>query len=165
MSLRPLVLWPDPRLSTVCAPVGEITGEVEALAVDLLETMYAAEGRGLAAPQVGVLQRVFVTDVGWKEGARVPRVFINPVLEEAGAAELTQDEGCLSIPGVTVPVRRPEAVRFSWTALDGSAQRERFEGFAAVCMQHEMDHLEGVVTFDRLDAAARADLIAAYAAQ
>lgn len=161
--MRDILRWPDPRLAEVCAPVGAITAEVELLAQDLLDTMYAARGRGLAAPQVGEMQRLFVMDAGWKEGAPDPMVFIDPVLKEKSAERVTQEEGCLSIPGVTMDVARPARVRMAWTDLDGTRQERSFEGFAAVCVQHELDHLDGIVTFDRLDTDTRRAKLAAYA--
>lgn len=148
--IRPVRLWPDPVLSQKCAKVVEIDDDIHALCMDLLDTMYDAPGRGLAAPQIGVLARVFVMDTGWKEGERTPRVIINPTVTQPSATRQTGAEGCLSIPNVTVDVERAEAITLSWTALDGSLFVERLTGFDAVCAQHEFDHLEGIVTFDRL---------------
>lgn len=165
MSLREIVLWPDPRLAATCAPVAEIDDEIETLAADMLETMYAAPGRGLAAPQVGVLKRMFVMDVGWKEGKSDPLVCINPMLQEVSEARAEGEEGCLSIPGVTATISRPAQVQMVWTGINGARYVQSFDGFAAACVQHELDHLDGVVTFDHLDAEARRDLMAAYAAQ
>ena len=165
MSLREIVLWPDPRLAATCAPVAEIDDEIETLAADMLETMYAAPGRGLAAPQVGVLKRMFVMDVGWKEGKSDPLVCINPMLQEVSEARAEGEEGCLSIPGVTATISRPAQVQMVWTGINGARYVQSFDGFAAACVQHELDHLDGVVTFDHLDAEARRELMAAYAAQ
>jgi peptide deformylase len=165
MSVMPIVLWPDPRLTAVCAPVAKITPEIKALAADMLETMYDAPGRGLAAPQVGVMQRVFVMDAGWKEGKSDPIVFINPMLQEVSEERATREEGCLSIPGVAADVSRPAQVQLVWTGLNGGRYVQSFDGFAAACVQHEMDHLDGVVTFDHLAADDRAALIAEYDAR
>ncbi len=104
MSLRPILKWPDDRLSAVCELIDRITRETVALAEDMLETMYAAPGRGLAAPQVGVLSRLFVMDVAWKDGERTPQVFVNPEIAWAGEKMAVTSEGCLSIPGVSVDV-------------------------------------------------------------
>lgn len=164
MSLLPILKWPDPRLAEVCAPVERITPEIEQLAADMLETMYAAPGRGLAGPQVGVMQRLFVMDAGWKEGRSDPLVCINPMLQEVSETRATATEGCLSIPGVTAEVSRPARVQMVWTGLNGARFVQSFEGFGAVCVQHELDHLDGVVTFDHLDAETRAALIAEYEA-
>ncbi|APE42252.1 peptide deformylase [Sulfitobacter alexandrii] len=164
MSVLPILKWPDPRLQEVCAPVAEITPEIETLAADMLETMYDAPGRGLAAPQVGVLLRLFVMDVTWKEGRPDPVVCINPMLQEVGKTRAETDEGCLSIPGVTARVSRPTQVQMVWTGLNGGRFVQSLDGFAAVCAQHELDHLDGVVTFDHLAPDARAALLAEYAA-
>lgn len=164
MSLRPILTWPDPVLAQVCVPVPEITDEVRALAADMLDTMYHAPGRGLAAPQVGVMSRLFVMDVAWKDGDPEPRIVINPEIVEVAGEMEEADEGCLSIPGISAPVRRPARVRMVWTDLEGQVQEEWLDGFAARCAQHEMDHLDGIVTFDRVDGDRRADLIAAYEA-
>ncbi len=165
MSVLPILKWPDPKLSQVCSPLEAITPDVECLAADMLDTMYAAPGRGLAAPQVGVLQRMFVMDTEWKDADPDPIVFINPVLQEVGRDLKTGAEGCLSIPGVTARVTRPAIVEMSWTNLAGEECSARFEGFGAACVQHELDHLNGVVTFDRVSQDDRAALIAEYEAQ
>ncbi len=164
MSLLEIVKWPDPRLREVCAPVAEMTPRIQALAADMLETMYAAPGRGLAGPQVGFMGRLFVMDTGWKEGKPDPLVCINPTLQEVGEDRATNFEGCLSIPGVTAEISRPSRVRMAWTGPDGKRFVRSFDGFGAVCVQHEMDHLDGIVTFDHLTAEARAALETEYGA-
>lgn len=118
--------------------------------------MYAAPGRGLAAPQVGVLLRLFVMDCTWKEGTYAPRVLINPEVLWMSAETAIGPEGCLSLPGITSQVSRATSARMRWVDLDGSVCEETFTGFAAICAQHEFDHLNGVLTLDRLDPAARA---------
>lgn len=163
MSLREIVKWPDPRLSQMCDPVGEITDGIRAQAQDMLDTMYDAPGRGLAAPQIGILNRVFVTDVSWKEGTPDPRVFINPEILELSDTQVEAEEGCLSIPGVTTNVTRPAHVHLVWTSLEGARVSQVFTGFAAACVQHELDHLNGIVTLDRLSPEARAVAEAEYA--
>ncbi|MFT6675783.1 MAG: peptide deformylase [Sulfitobacter sp.] len=165
MSILPIVQWPDPRLAEICAPVAGITPEIETLAADMLDTMYAAPGRGLAGPQVGAMLRIFVMDVGWKDGKPDPLVCINPMLQEVSEDRAIGSEGCLSIPGVTAEISRPIQVQMVWTGLNGGRFVQSFDGFGAVCAQHELDHLDGVVTFDHLEAQTRADLIAAYSAQ
>jgi len=164
MSVLDIVHWPDPRLAEICPQIAEITPEIEALASDMLETMYAAKGRGLAAPQVGAMLRMFVMDTGWKEGKSDPLVCINPMLQEVSEERATLEEGCLSILGVTAEVSRPAQVQMMWTGLNGGRYVQSFSGFAAACVQHELDHLDGVVTFDHLDAQARAKVEAEYAA-
>ncbi|MAU44653.1 MAG: peptide deformylase [Yangia sp.] len=150
MSLREILLWPDERLKQPCETVADVA-EVEQLVTDLFETMYDAPGRGLAAPQVGVLKRVFVMDAGWKEGDMVPLACINPEIVEVSEETDSGPEGCLSIPGVTAQVRRPVRVRMAFTDLSGTRQERDFEGSEAIVAQHEYDHLEGLVHFDRLD--------------
>lgn len=163
MSILPILTWPDPRLAQVCAPVGTVTDEIRQLAGDMLETMYAAPGRGLAGPQVGVLQRIFVMDVTWKEGAPDPLVVLDPEIVPLTDDRLAGPEGCLSIPGITAQVRRAPHVRMRWTDLAGTRQEREFTGFGAVCAQHEADHLDGIVTLDRVAPDARAALEAEYA--
>jgi peptide deformylase len=129
----------------------------------MLETMYAAPGRGLAGPQVGVLRRIFVMDVAWKDGDPEPMVFLDPEIVWRSAELRKATEGCLSIPGVTAEVERAAEIEVTWRDLDGARHVRRFEGFAAICIQHETDHLDGLVTFDRVAPEARAALEAAYA--
>ncbi|TDL79857.1 peptide deformylase [Palleronia sediminis] len=151
MTLRPILLHPDPRLKTRAAFVETIDDDVRRLGEDMLETMYAAPGIGLAAPQVGVLSRVLVMDCVKEEGAAPrPMVLVNPAIEWASDELNTYEEGCLSIPEQFADVDRPAEVEVSWTALDGSAQRERFSGLWATCVQHEIDHLDGKLFIDYL---------------
>ncbi len=161
MSIRPILRWPDPRLSTVCAPV-EDPATVEALVLDLFETMYAAPGRGIAAPQVGECLRLFVMDAGWKQGEMTPLACLNPRFVQMSEAQAVGPEGCLSVPGVTAEVPRSAEVEMAFTDLGGQAQQVRLSGAAAVIAQHEMDHLDGVMHFDRLDPQARTALLAVY---
>ncbi|MCR8724243.1 peptide deformylase [Frigidibacter sp. ROC022] len=149
MAVLPILCWPDPRLSQPCTVVDAFDPGIARLAGDMLETMYAAEGRGLAAPQVGDMRFLFVMDVAWKEAAPDPRIFVNPVILERGGEAVDLVEGCLSIPDCPVPLRRPGQVRLAWQDLEGRACEEVFEGFAAACVQHECDHLDGVLILDR----------------
>lgn len=154
MAVRDILRWPDARLAVRCAPV--VPGpELRQLAEDMLDTMYAAPGRGLAAPQVGALSRVFVMDPTWKEGRPAPVILLNPRIIWASEARVTGPEACLSIPGVAAEVARAAEVRLLWTALDGTLREETFSGFAAICAQHEMDHLDGILVLDHLSPAAR----------
>lgn len=164
MVLRPVLLWPDPRLREICAPVDPGAAETAALIDDLFETMYAANGRGLAAPQIGVLSRVFVVDVTWKEGDRSPRAFINPVLTyESGEDSGTLEEQCLSIPEIPMPVTRRAGVIVTHQTPDGKTATEVFDGIMARCIQHEADHLDGKVIFDHQSPTARQGFEAQYA--
>lgn len=149
MAVLPILRWPDARLATVCEPVTE--GEdLSELIEQMFRTMYDAPGRGLAAPQVGVMKRLFVMDVTWKEAAKSPVVMINPRILDRSDEMSSGEEGCLSIPGVLTAIERPARVEMEWIDAKGQQQRQWLEGFAARCAQHEFDHLDGVVTFDRL---------------
>ena len=161
MAVRPILRWPDPLLRETCAPV-EAGEDVSSLIADLFDTMYAAPGRGLAAPQIGVLKRVFVMDVTWKEGTRSPVACINPEIVEASPGIAEAEEACLSIPGIAAKVRRPAVVVLRWTDDAGVRHEGRLGGFQAVCAQHEYDHLDGRVIFDRLTPEVRAVLEQAY---
>ena len=143
----PILTHPDPILRAVCTPVA---GDATRLARDMLDAMYAAPGRGLAAPQVGVTERLFVMDATWKEGLPDPRVFVNPEIV-AREGRQANEEACLSIPGVPRRVARPARVTLEWDGAAGR-RREDFEGFAAACVCHEMDHLDGVLILDHPEA-------------
>jgi peptide deformylase len=148
VTVRPIRLVPDPVLRQVCAPVTRFDADLKQLADDMLETMYAATGRGLAAPQVGEVLRLFVMDTEWKTGDPAPQVFVNPEIVGRSLVLVTREEGCLSIPGDLTPVARPDAVMLRWQELDCTWQEGEFEGFAAACVQHETDHLDGVLITD-----------------
>jgi peptide deformylase len=151
MSLRPILIHPDPRLKKVADPVTEVTDEIRCLARDMLETMYDAPGIGLAAPQIGVNQRLLVMDCV-KDETQPPRplVLINPRRLWASEETNTYEEGCLSIPEQYAEVTRPAEVRIGWTDETGAAREEHFTGLWATCVQHEMDHLDGKLFIDYL---------------
>ena len=161
-AILPVLRWPDARLAAMCRAVGP-GDDVAGLAADMLATLYHAAGRGLAAPQVGAMVRLFVMDSGWKQGAPDPMVFVNPEVVAVSDDRATLGEGCLSIPGISVDVTRPVQVDLRWQGLDGQVQQRGFSGFEAACIQHEIDHLDGIVTLDRVDAATRARLLQDYA--
>lgn len=149
--LLDIVTYPDPRLKERCAPVEAITDEIRQLAADMTETMYAAPGVGLAAPQVGRSLRLLVMDPGVQEGERRPRVLVNPVLEPLGEVIVSEQEGCLSVPlNYRADVPRWSRVRLRATDLDGAPIDEELDGFAAVVVQHEVDHLDGTLFIDRM---------------
>lgn len=151
MTLRPILIHPDPRLKKVCAPVAAVTPEIGALAEDMLHTMYDAPGIGLAAPQIGVMQRIFVMDCVKDEGASPrPMVLLNPEITWSSDERSTYEEGCLSIPEEYANVTRPAKVRMAWLGLDGKRQEEEFDGLWATCAQHELDHLNGKLFIDHL---------------
>ncbi len=151
--IRPIVQIPDPVLREVAGPVEVFDEGLRELARDMLETMYEAPGRGLAAPQVGLPVRLFVMDVAWKEGEPDPQVFVNPEVLGTSEEQVTREEGCLSIPGRVSRVSRPAEVALRWQDLDGEWQEDTFDGFAATCVQHELDHLDGVLCIDREESA------------
>lgn len=156
MALLPILTWPDARLNKRCVEVKEITPGVQQLAADMLETMYAAKGRGLAGPQVGAMLRLFVMDTTWKEGTPAPRVVINPDILWMSDARSDGPEGCLSLPGITTQINRALVVRLRYAGLDGVLCDAELDGFDAICAQHEFDHLDGIVTLNRLTPEARA---------
>lgn len=154
MALRPILKYPAPHLKQVAAPVPSVTDEIRQLVDDMAETMYAAPGVGLAANQVGVLLRVFVIDVAAEDEPSELRVFINPeILETTGTQ--TWEEGCLSFPGVTEEIRRAERVTVRALGRDGKSFELEADGLLAVAIQHENDHLNGVVMLDKLNAMKR----------
>ena len=164
MTLRPILRWPDPRLAQVCAPVDDVKS-VRTLAQDMLETMYAAPGRGLAAPQVGELVRLFVMDTSGADAPPAPMICINPSITNVDSPLVEMDEGCLSIPGIRVSVPRPSRVALHFADGFGTQHNMQLDGFAALCAQHELDHLNGIVTLDRINQNDRSRLIAEYEAQ
>lgn len=149
MALRPILLHPDPVLRARSAPVASFDAGLRALVADMFETMYDAPGRGLAAPQVGEALRLFVMDTGWRDGASAPQVFVNPEIVARSEAQAVCEEACLSIPRQSSRVRRPAEVTLRWQDLDGAMHEGAFAGIAAVCVQHEYDHLEGILCIDR----------------
>jgi len=151
MTLRPILIHPDPRLKKVVPPVREITKDLRRMADDMLETMYDAPGIGLAAPQVGEMVRMLVMDCikGDDEPPR-PMVLVNPEVTWASEATNTYEEGCLSIPDQYADVTRPAEVEVKWRGLDGEERSERFAGLWATCVQHEIDHLNGKLFIDYL---------------
>ncbi|MDR9426850.1 MAG: peptide deformylase [Salibaculum sp.] len=151
MSLRPILIHPDPRLKKVATPVTEVTDDIRRLADDMLETMYDAPGIGLAAPQVGVMDRLLVMDcVKDPDATPEPMVLINPQVIEVSEERNVYEEGCLSIPEQFADVERPAEVTVGWLGLDGQPHSAHFDGLWATCVQHEIDHLNGKLFIDHL---------------
>lgn len=170
MAIREILEIPDPRLKVVSEPVTRFDDELKTLVADMFETMYDAPGIGLAAIQVGVPQRVLVIDLqpddedaepevctahGGEHHThqpvkREPRVFINPEILDPSEDLSVYNEGCLSVPDIYAEVERPAAIRARWQDLDGNVHEEAIDGLLATCLQHEMDHLEGVLFIDHL---------------
>ena len=155
MAILPILEAPDPRLRTISTPVEHVDDALRALISDMFETMYDAPGIGLAAIQVGVPKRVLVIDLQEAEDAegkpvRCPRVFINPELYDPSDALSVYTEGCLSVPEQFADVERPAEIHARWLDETGKAHDEKLEGLLATCLQHEMDHLEGILFIDHL---------------
>lgn len=160
MTIRPILVLPDPRLRKAAGPVETIDDELRGLAADMLDTMYEAPGVGLAATQLGVMKRLFVMDCAGKDEEPRPKVLINPEILWRSEDEVVSEEGCLSIPEIYDNVSRPARVRARWLGLDGLAHEAEFEGREAVCVQHEFDHLEGRLFIDYLSAVKRTMIVA-----
>ena len=170
MAIREIIEVPDPRLKTVSQPVERFDEELRTLVSDMFDTMYAAHGIGLAAIQVGVPLRLLVIDLQEPDldaepeechahGGEAhshqpvkndPRVFVNPEILDPSEDHNTYQEGCLSVPDIYADVDRPKACRVRWQDLEGNLHEEAMEGMMATCIQHEMDHLEGVLFIDYL---------------
>ena len=150
MAIRPILVLPDARLRAVADPIDAVDDDIKALAKDMLDTMYDAPGIGLAAPQIGVMKRIVVMDLA-KEGEKPePMVLINPEITKFSDVVQTTEEGCLSIPELYYDVERPDAVTVKYTDLDGNEVIKDADGKLAVCIQHELDHLDGVLYIDYL---------------
>jgi peptide deformylase len=176
MAIREILEVPDPRLKTVSAPVESFDEDLKTLVADMFDSMYAAHGIGLAAIQVGVPLRVLVIDLQPEDEdaepeectehgghshthrplKKEPRVFVNPEILDPAEEHNVYQEGCLSVPEIYADVERPKACRVRWQDLDGNVHEEQMEGLMAVCIQHEMDHLEGVLFIDHLSRLKRA---------
>src|SRR5579871_4837949 len=152
MALREIIILPDKRLRSVCKPVA-----------DMIETMYEAPGIGLAAIQIGVPSRVIVMDLSKREAEAEPRVFINPEITWSSEETSLYEEGCLSIPDIHEDVERPSRVKIRYLDLDGNRQEEDAEGLFATCIQHEVDHLNGILFIDHISKLKRERIIKKFA--
>ncbi|UUR08830.1 peptide deformylase [Sphingomonas glaciei] len=155
MAILPIVCIPDPILREISTPVEAFDAELKTLIADMFETMYAAPGIGLAAVQVGVPKRLLVIDLQEEEDAegkpvKDPSVFINPEILEESDSFVPYKEGCLSIPDQYAEVMRPDRVKAKWQDADGGWQEGDIDGLLAVCLQHEIDHLNGVLFIDHI---------------
>ncbi|MPY72684.1 MAG: peptide deformylase [Alphaproteobacteria bacterium] len=155
MAVLPIITAPDPRLKVKCEPVAAVEKTIARLMDDMLETMYLAPGIGLAAPQVGVTKRVLVVDVSSKDGPREPIRMANPETVWRSDALTVYEEGCLSLPEQYAEVERPEKIRFRYLDEKGVLQEREAEGLLATCIQHEMDHLDGIIFVDHISALKR----------
>lgn len=150
MALREILTVPDPFLKQVSKPVETVDDDLRALMDDMVETMYAAPGIGLAAIQIGVPKRVIVMDLAGSEEEPAPRHFVNPEITWTSDELFTYEEGCLSVPEIYDEIERPARVRLTYLNYAGEKVEEEAEGLYAVCIQHEIDHLEGVLFIDKL---------------
>ncbi|MBP6030619.1 MAG: peptide deformylase [Sphingobium sp.] len=157
MAILPIIEAPDPLLRTISTPVESIDDDLQQLIDDMLETMYAAPGIGLAAIQVGVAKRLLVMDLHEPESdaedapaVKNPRIFINPQILEGSEQVSIYNEGCLSVPDQFAEVERPASIRASWLDREGRIHEQTLDGLLATCLQHEMDHLNGVLFIDHL---------------
>ena len=163
MALREIIRLPDPRLRLVSKPVDKISDEVKTLVADMFDTMYEAPGIGLAAIQVGVPQRVVTLDLARKDEPRQPQVIINPEILWSGEERSIYEEGCLSIPEFYEEVERPAQVKVRYTDLDGNPHEVEANGLLATCLQHEIDHLNGVLFIDHISRLKRERVIKKFA--
>ncbi|MBN9033138.1 MAG: peptide deformylase [Rhizobiales bacterium 63-7] len=150
MSIKPLIILPDPLLRQVSAPVERVDDDLKRLADDMLETMYDAPGIGLAAIQIGVPRRMLVIDLAKDGEEKQPQVFINPEIIASSDARSVYEEGCLSIPEYYAEVERPAEVEVAYLDREGKESRVKAEGLLATCLQHEIDHLNGVLFIDHI---------------
>lgn len=155
MAIRPILTAPDPRLKTVSEPVPAVDDELRRLMDDMLETMYDAPGIGLAAIQIGVPRRVLVLDVAPEGQPRNPQYFVNPEIVWVSDHDAVAEEGCLSVPEHYAEVERPAEVKVRYLDYHGEQREIHADGLLAVCLQHEMDHLDGILFIDRLTALKR----------
>ena len=150
MAIREILVVPNPVLKLVSQPVDKVDDELRALMDDMLETMYDAPGIGLAAIQIGVPKRVIVMDISGPDDEKAPRYFVNPEIIWSSEDTAPYEEGCLSIPDIYDEVERPARVKLKYLNYQGEEVVEDADGLFAVCIQHEMDHLEGVLFIDHL---------------
>lgn len=155
MSIRPILIHPDPRLKKVAEAVGAPDDALRRLVEDMFDTMYDAPGVGLAGPQIGVMRRLFVMDVSAKDAPKEPMAFLDPEILWRSDETSTYEEGCLSIPDIYEEVTRPARVAVRWTDPEGARREAEFDGLAATCAQHEIDHLDGRLFIDYLGAVKR----------
>jgi len=155
MAILPILTAPDPRLKKKSKPVATVDAELRQLLDDMLETMYAAPGIGLAAPQLGVLKRAIVLDIDREDVKTGPLFLVNPEIVEASDEDATYEEGCLSVPEHYSEVARPAKVRVRYLDRDGKQQEMACEGLLATCVQHEIDHLDGILFIDHISALKR----------
>ena len=159
MTIRTIITEPDKLLRQVSKPVSKVGKKEQELMTDMLETMYAANGIGLAAIQVGIPQRIIVMDICKEENKKEPRFFVNPIIKNKDPFKATYEEGCLSVPNQFAEVNRPSKCEVEYLDYNGNKQLLKAEGLLATCIQHEMDHLEGILFIDYLSKLKRSMII------
>jgi peptide deformylase len=159
MAVKIILTEPNRLLRQISKPVGRVGKEEQKLMDDMLETMYAASGIGLAAIQIGVPKRIIVMDISKEEGKKEPRFFVNPVIRNKDPLKATHEEGCLSVPDQFAEIDRPSRCEVEYLDYDGEKQMLNADGLLATCIQHEMDHLEGVLFIDYLSKLKRSIII------
>ena len=159
MTIRTIITEPDKLLRQVSKPVSKVGKKEQELMTDMLETMYAANGIGLAAIQVGIPQRIIVMDICKEKNKKEPRFFVNPIIKNKDPFKATYEEGCLSVPNQFAEVDRPSKCEVEYLDYNGNKQLLKAEGLLATCIQHEMDHLEGILFIDYLSKLKRSMII------
>ena len=159
MTIKTIITEPDKLLRQVSKPVSKVGKKEQELMTDMLETMYAANGIGLAAIQVGIPQRIIVMDICKEENKKEPRFFVNPVIKQKDKVKATYEEGCLSVPNQFAEVDRPSKCDVEYLDYNGNKQLLKADGLLATCIQHEMDHLEGILFIDYLSKLKRSMII------
>ena len=150
MAIKPILIEPNKLLRQISAPVEKVGIEEQELMDDMLETMYAAPGIGLAAIQVGVPKRIIVMDISNDKNKKEPRFFVNPVIRNKNTTKAKYEEGCLSVPNQFAEIERPNTCEVEFLDYEGKKQLLKADGLLATCIQHEMDHLEGILFIDYL---------------
>ncbi len=159
MAVKPILTEPNKILRQVSKPVEKVTKEEQKIMDDMLDTMYAANGIGLAAIQIGIPKRIIVMDISKQEENKEPRFFVNPIINNKDPEKATYEEGCLSVPNQFAEIDRPSKCDVEYLDYNGEKQFLRAEGLLATCIQHEMDHLEGILFIDYLSKLKRSMII------
>ena len=150
MTVKTILTEPNPILRQISKPVNGVGAEEKKLMDDMLETMYAANGIGLAAIQIGIPKRIIVMDLSKDENKKEPKFFVNPVIKNKDTSNSTYEEGCLSVPNQFAEIDRPKKCEVEYLDYDGNKKLLKADGLLATCIQHEMDHLEGILFIDYL---------------
>jgi peptide deformylase len=159
MAVKTIITEPNKLLRHISKPVDQIGKEEQKLMNDMLDTMYEAKGIGLAAIQIGVPKRIIVMDISKEEGKKEPRYFVNPIIKNKDSLKVTYEEGCLSVPNQFAEIDRPSKCELEYLDYNGKKKKLKAEGLLATCIQHEMDHLEGILFIDYLSKLKRSMIV------